>query len=102
MSSFDKDSQATSQQEEKEEKEEKEEASPGPPSYNPKYHEYIIDLSAPEGLFSANIHANKIPETQSNKATAMLQLIIEKDMTKLDKLTQTSLPIPVLVKVPGT
>ena len=70
--------------------------------YEPTYYCNIIGLPPPEGIFGKELQAAKTPQAQFNDASAMLRLITDQDQSQFYKLGQTSAPMPVLVKVPGT
>ncbi len=70
-------------------------------AYTPTYYDEAVGLPAPEGIYGKEVHSTKTGAAQINEARLLLDLIQTQDPIQYAKLTDTSAPMPVLMKVPG-
>jgi len=61
-----------------------------------------VGLPSPEAVYGKEVHSTKIGPAQVNEARLLLCLIQSQDPVEYAKLADTSAPMPVLIKVPGT
>ena len=71
-------------------------------AYTPTYYDEAVGLPAPEGIYGKEVHSTKTGAAQVTEARLLLDLIQTQDPVQYAKLTDTSAPMPVLIKVPGT
>ena len=70
-------------------------------AYTPTYYDEAVGLPAPEGIYGKEVHSTKTGAAQVIEARLLLDLIQTQDPIQYAKLTDTSAPMPVLMKVPG-